>query len=44
MDEVSEMKEAIDLLYWTLVDAVEMNPDMGEEVDRAWNLVLEKIA
>ena len=43
MDEVSELKEAIDLIKWTLVDAIEMNPDTAEEVESAWKMILERV-
>ena len=43
MDEISELKEALDLIRWTLVDACEMNPDSKEEIESAWALIVERI-
>jgi hypothetical protein len=43
MDEVSELKEALDLIKWTLVDAIEMNPDTAEEIQRAWIVITEQL-
>ena len=43
MDEVSELKGAIDLIKWTLVDAMEMNPETAAEIESAWTLILENI-
>ena len=42
-DETTELKEAIDLIKWTLVDAIEMNPDTSEEIQRAWSVIVEKL-
>jgi len=42
-DETTELKEAIDLVYWTLVDAIEMNPDMSKEIEDSWKVILERI-
>ena len=42
-EKTKELKEAIDVLYWALVDFTEMNPEMHEEVDSAWKLIMERI-
>ena len=38
-----QLKEAIDLVYWTLVDAIEMNPDMSREIEDSWKVIIERI-
>ena len=43
MDEITELKEAIDLIKWTLVDAMEMNPESAEEIQSAWSRIVESI-
>jgi len=40
----TELKEAIDLVYWTLVDAIEMNPDMSKEIEDSWKVILERVS
>lgn len=42
-DNPQQLKEAIDLVYWTLVDAIEMNPDMSTEIEDSWKVIIEKI-
>ena len=42
-DKTRELKEAIDVLYYALMDFCEMNPDMHEEVDSSWKVILENI-
>jgi len=42
-DKTTQLKEAIDLLYWTMVDAMEMNPESTREIEEAWSLVMEEI-
>jgi hypothetical protein len=42
-DKTTELKEAIDVLYWALVDFTEMNPDMHEEIDSSWKLIMERV-
>lgn len=42
-DKTSELKEAIDVLYYALMDFCEFNPDMHEEIDSAWKVILESI-
>ena len=42
-DKTTEVKEAIVVLYYALMDFCEVNPDMGEEIDSAWKLILESI-
>jgi len=42
-DETRALKEAIDLIKWTLVDAIEMNPDTEDEIQEAWNTILERV-
>ncbi len=42
-DETTELKEAIDLIKWTLVDAIEMNPDTSKEIEDSWKVILERI-
>lgn len=42
-DKTTELKEAIDVLYYALMDFCEFNPDMHEEIDSAWKVILESI-
>ena len=42
-DEITELKESIDLIKWTLVDAIELNPEMGKEIETAWSKILENL-
>jgi len=42
-DETRALKEAIDLIKWTLVDAIEMNPETKEEIQEAWTTLLENV-
>ena len=42
-DETRALKEAIDLIKWTLVDAIEMNPESKDEIQDAWSLIIESI-
>jgi len=42
-DETRALKEAIDLIKWTLVDAIEMNPESKDEIQEAWTTLLESI-
>ena len=42
-DKTTELREAIDVLYYALMDFCEYNPDMGEEIDSAWKVILENI-
>jgi hypothetical protein len=43
MDEISKLKEALDLIKWTLVDACEMNPEMEKEILEAWSLIVSQL-
>lgn len=42
-DRPRVLKEAIDVLYWTLVEACEMNPDMKNEIQSAWSTILDEV-
>ena len=37
------LQESLDLIYWTVVDAVEMNPDCAEEINAAWQLIMDNL-
>jgi len=39
----STLSEAINLIKWTLVDAIEMNPESREEVQDAWAMIVERL-
>lgn len=42
-DETRELKEALDLIRWTLVDAIEMNPETKDEIQEAWAKIVERL-
>jgi len=37
------LHEALDLMYWTVVDAIEMNPESGQEIESAWQLIMNNL-
>ena len=37
------LQEALDLMYWTVVDAIEMNPESGQEIESAWQLIMNNL-
>jgi len=37
------LSESIDLIKWTLVDAIEMNPETKDEIQEAWSTILERV-
>ena len=43
LNTTQSLSEAIDLIKWTLVDAIEMNPETKEEIQEAWSQIVEKV-
>ena len=37
------LSDAIGLIKWTLVDAIEMNPETKDEIQEAWTTILERV-
>ena len=41
--EQTTLENAEELLYWTLVDAIEMNPESAHEIESAWQLITNQL-
>ena len=43
LNTTPSLSEAIDLIKWTLVDAIEMNPGTEDEIQEAWSQIVERV-